>query len=384
MVKRIAWFKEISKNDIGVAGGKGANLGEMYNIGLPVPPGFVVTAQTYKEFIERTKIKALIQQILSEITDYQDNDMLQEKANEVQKLILKTNVPEDIGSDIIEAYDVMDAESTQGKTEKILQKSQPFVAVRSSATAEDLPEASFAGQQATFLNIKGDSQIVQAVKACWASLFTARAVYYRMQNKFDHMQVLISVVIQRMINSEASGIMFSINPSTNNMDEIVIEAGWGLGEAVVSGSINPDLYIVDKNTMEVKKVEVRKQEWGLFRNPKTGENEKRDIDHDLMEQRVLNDTQVKTLAELAKKIEEHYGKPQDMEFAVENTKVFIVQSRAVTTIKKAKKEEAAISAVKAKVLIKGETASPGTASGPVKIVHDIAELSKIQKGDVLV
>ncbi|MFC1752905.1 phosphoenolpyruvate synthase [Thermoproteota archaeon] len=389
MVEHIAWFKDISKDSIAVAGGKGANLGEMYNVGLPVPAGFIVTAQTYAEFIERAQIKDKIAGILAEITDYQDNDILQAKANEIQKLIIDTEVPEDIAHDIVDAYNAMDAAETGGDPDKMLEHSQPFVAVRSSATAEDLPEASFAGQQATFLNIKGDAQIVTAVRACWASLFTARATYYRSKNDFDHMKVLISVVVQKMVNSDAAGVMFSANPATNELNEIVIEAGWGLGEAVVSGSINPDNYIVDKTSMEIKKKEVKKQAWGLFRNKDTGENEKRNIDPDMQDQQILTEPQIMGLAELAKKIEDHYGKPQDMEFAVEGGKLFITQSRAITTIKPKEPEpaptqEATTTAETATVLAKGETASPGIAYGPVKVVREVSELSKIEKGDVLV
>lgn len=394
MVKRIAWFKEISKDSIAVAGGKGANLGEMFNIGLPVPPGFVVTAQAYAEFVERTNLKDKIKGILNLIDDYQNTELLQAKANEIQKLIIETKMPEDIAEEIKDAYGAMEVKGTAAHELISEGKSEDWVAVRSSATAEDLPEASFAGQQATFLNIKGEDKVVAAVRACWASLFTARAVYYREKNEFDHMKVLISVVIQKMINSEVSGIMFSINPATDNMDEIVIEAGYGLGEAVVSGSINPDLYIVDKETMKIKKAEVKEQDWGIFRDEKNGESIKKDIPEELRLKRVIEDEVVIKLAEFAKKIEEHYGKPQDMEWAGEKGQLFIVQSRAVTTIKKvaegrqegdAKTEEAQRKELaNATIIIKGESASPGIASGPVSIIHDPSELNKIKKGDVMV
>ena len=381
-MKRIAWFKELTKDSIPIAGGKGANLGEMFSAGLPVPSGFCVTAQTYKEFIDRTKISDKILKIVDTIKDYEDNDVLQKNANEVQKLILDTKVPEDIAKEIIEAYNVMNADS---ESESSQTPETPFVAVRSSATAEDLPEASFAGQQATFLNIRGDENLIKAVRACWASLFTARAVYYRKKNNFDSSTVLISVVIQKMINSDAAGIMFSANPATNNLNEIVIEAGWGLGETIVSGSVNPDLYIVDKTSMTIKKKQVKKQTWGLFRNKETGENEERDISSELMDFQVLKDFQILKLAKLAKQIEKHYGKPEDMEFAVEGEEVYIVQARPITTLKeKSSESKGDIDVADAKILAKGETASAGIASGPVKIIKDISELNKIQKGDILV
>ncbi|MFC1727935.1 phosphoenolpyruvate synthase [Nanoarchaeota archaeon] len=376
ILEHIKWFKDIGKEDIPSVGGKGANLGEMYNIGLPVPDGFFVTAQTYKEFIEKTKIKDKITEILSGL-DVENTEELQKRANQVQKLIVETPIPQDIREDIIEAYEVM---GTHHDVEA--EANLPFVAIRSSATAEDLPTASFAGQQATFLNIKGMSEIVSSVRLCWASLFTARAVYYRVKNDFEHMKVFISVVVQRMVDSDKSGIMFSVNPSTNNLNEIVVEAGWGLGEAVVSGSINPDLYIVDKDSMEIKKKELKKQVWGLFRDPDTGKNVKKNISEEVEAKQVISDEQIVSLAELAKKIEEHYGSPQDIEFAVEKNKIYIVQSRAVTTIKKEEKVEDVEE--HGEVLVKGETASSGVASGPVKLIKEMEDLKKIEKGDVMV
>jgi len=178
-MKAVSWFKELNKGSLSIAGGKGANLGEMYNTGMPVPPGFVVNAQTYKEFIEKTQIKDKISQILSGL-DVENNDELQSKANEVQKLIVSTEMPQEIKNEIIEAYETMGISDEQASSIDLEQKNnEEFVAVRSSATAEDLPEASFAGQQSTFLNIKGNEDVVKAVRGCWASLFTARAVYYR-------------------------------------------------------------------------------------------------------------------------------------------------------------------------------------------------------------
>ncbi len=367
--KLVVWFKDISKDDIAIAGGKGANLGEMFNLGIPVPGGFVVTAQAYKKFIDDTKIRDKILDFLKDL-DVEDNDALQLASINIQKLVESTEVPKDIKKAIVDSYKEIG--------EKI------FVAVRSSATAEDLPEASFAGQQATFLNIRGSANIANAVRSCWASLFTARAIYYRTKNNFPHEKVLIAVAVQKMVNSQKSGIMFTANPSTNNLDEVVIEAAWGLGEAVVSGAVNPDLYILDKATLKIKKKELKKQEWGLFRNDK-GENEKRLISEEIEALQVLNNDEIIELANYGKKLEAHYGKPQDIEWAVED-KVFIVQTRAITTLKKAapKAEEEGISETEAKILVKGETASPGIAAGTVKIVVDAKELGKIQKGDVLV
>jgi len=379
----VLWFKDITKDSINVAGGKGANLGEMFRLGLPIPPGFCVTAQTYKEFIERTGLKNKIEQLLKGL-DVENNEQLQRTAEQIQRSIISTPVPEDMAEEIMDNYDLLGAERKSAANDLLLAK-EVFVAVRSSATAEDLPEASFAGQQATFLNVKGRRNVVNAVLGCWASLFTARAIYYRVKNNFSHMNVLICAVVQKMVNASQSGIMFTVNPSTNAENEIVIEAIYGLGELIVGGEVNPNMYIVDKNTREIKKVEVRRQDFGLFRNDR-GENEKRRISADVQARQVLNEKQILEYARLGKKIEEHYGKPQDIEWAIENsTDLYIVQARAVTTFKKKVDDErAGIQEEAGKIILKGETASAGVYSGRVKIVKDPSELGKIEKGDILV
>ncbi|MBR9683353.1 phosphoenolpyruvate synthase [Candidatus Woesearchaeota archaeon] len=391
MTDYISWFKELNKDSIGVAGGKGANLAEMTNIGLPVPPGFVVTAQTYEEFIEKTAVKARIFKLLEGL-DIEKTEELQQVAKQIQELIKGTDVPENIKEAIIEAYDSLGVE--KGTTSEMMEKrGEVFVAVRSSATAEDLPEASFAGQQATFLNVKGDEDVFTAVRACWASLFTARAIYYREKNNFSHKKVLIAAIVQKMVNSEKSGVMFTINPSNNHPDEIVIEAVYGLGEAIVSGEVSPDFYLVNKSDRSIKKIEVRKKKWGLYRDEE-GKNEKVDIPKEKQERQILDNKEIMEIARLGKKIEEHYGKPQDIEWAIEKGEIMIVQSRAVTTFKPVEKEEGEKvedekstpqpSSEAGKILVKGETASGGVYSGKVRLIRDASELSKIEKGDVLV
>ncbi|PIZ53984.1 phosphoenolpyruvate synthase [Candidatus Woesearchaeota archaeon CG_4_10_14_0_2_um_filter_33_10] len=399
-MKTISWFKEISKDNISIVGGKGANLGEMYNLGMPVPPGFMVNADAYKEFIERANIKEKITQILSGL-NVENNEELQNKANEVQKLIIATEIPDDIKEEIIDAYESMGITDKPVNAAELVKKGEDeFVAVRSSATAEDLPEASFAGQQATFLNIKGSGDVVKAVRACWASLFTARAIYYRIKNNFEHMQVLIAVVVQKMVNSQKAGITFSINPSTNNESEIIVEACFGLGEAIVSGSVNPDSYIVDKSSMKIKSKDIKEQEWAYVRD-ETGKTVKKTIIKDKRGTQILKDEEILGLAEIAKKLEDHYNKPQDIEWAIEGGKIYVVQTRPITTMKKIedeKTEEIRVEEQKeeeqadekgtnisdAKVLVTGNTASPGFAFGIVKIANEPNEFSKVQKGDVLV
>jgi len=386
-MSHVAWFKDLNKDSLQVAGGKGTNLGIMFNLGLPVPPGFAVTAQTYKEYTERTNTRDKIGELLKGL-DVEDTDKLQETAKKIQELIVSTPIPDDIAEEIEESYELLGA----GKgAHDLVESEDVFVAVRSSATAEDLPSASFAGQQATYLNIKGKKNVVSAVLACWASLFTARAIYYRERNKFDHMKVYISAIVQKMVNSDQSGIMFTINPSTNNDKEIVIEAVYGLGEMIVGGEINPDLYIVDKESKKIKKIEVKKKEMGMFRD-ENGQNVKRKIEENLQTRQAIPETQVLELARLGKKLEEHYNKPQDIEWAIEKDQIFIVQTRAVTTFNRensnsseeGKEERPGIKEEAGKILLKGETASRGSASGPVKIILKNEDLGKIQKGDVLV
>lgn len=370
---RIKWFKDISKEDIAQVGGKGANLGEMYNMNFPIPPGFFVTAQTYKEFIEKTGIVNDIKRILSHL-NVEDTAALQERANQIQKLIVTTPVTEQIKQEIVEAYSALNTETMIGPGQDV------FVAVRSSATAEDLPEASFAGQQATYLNVKGKEQLIKAVRMCWASLFTARAIYYREKNHFDHMKVFISVVVQKMVNSDSAGIVFSINPATNKRDEIVIEAVHGLGETAVSGQVNPDVYLVDKEEMMIKTRSLRMQKWGLFRS-RDGQNVKQLIPDNVDKQQVISDEIILQLANYSKKLEEHYKKPQDSEWAVEKGKVYIVQTRPVTTLLKNHVVQAE---VQGSAVVKGQTASAGVASGTVKVILSMDDLDKVQDGDILV
>ncbi len=382
MSKYVAWFKDLDENSLPVAGGKGQNLGIMYKLHLPVPNGFAVTAQCYREFTNRTKITDKIQQLLVGL-NIEDTDTLQQRADQIQKLISSTPIPEDITEEIMINYELLGAEKEGKEAKSLVESTEVFVAVRSSATAEDLPSASFAGQQATFLNIKGKEQVVRAVRDCWASLFTARAIYYREKQKFDHSKVLISAIVQKMVNADKSGIMFTVNPATNQGNEIVIEAIYGLGEFIVGGEVNPDMYLVDKNNRDIKKIEIRKKEKGLFRTP-AGSNETRTIPKEIQERQVLNDKEILELTRIGKKLEEHYQKPQDIEWAIEKGEVFIVQTRAVTTFKVKAEERPAIQEEQGKIILKGETASAGVYSGPVRIMLKASELGKVQKGDILV
>lgn len=381
----IVWLKEIGKNDVSVAGGKGANLAEMYNIGLPVPLAFIITAQAYSYFIEKAGLRNKIMSILKEI-NIDDTQQLEDKSKSIRELIIHSRVPDDLKEEILEAYDIVNVSTEIAKgAEKELSsllnaaKEPAFVSVRSSATAEDLETASFAGQQETYLNVRGNDDLIDKIKCCWASLFTARAVYYREKKNFEHEKVLIAVVVQRMINSDKSGVAFTLNPSTNK-DEIVIEAGFGLGEGIVSGSIAPDNYVVDKKTLKIIEKNVKTQNL-IFKRDSSGKTVKTELESSKRNQQVMNDREIFRLSGYIMRIEDHYKKPQDIEFAIEGADIYILQSRPVTT---AQREIKAEKIKEGKILIEGLPASPGIAFGIVKIIAGMNDLPKIRKGDILV
>ncbi|MEK7565710.1 MAG: phosphoenolpyruvate synthase, partial [Patescibacteria group bacterium] len=257
---------------------------------------------------------------------------------------------------------------------------EPLVAVRSSATAEDLPTASFAGQQATFLNVKGEFAVVDAVKAAWASLFEARAIFYRQQNHFDHFKVGIAVPVQKMIQSETSGIMFTVSPVSNDKETVVIEAVWGLGELIVQGTVTPDHYEINKENLKISlKNHVRQDKMMAGRKIVS-------VPTKLRNKIKLTDNQIVKLAILGKKLEKHYFHPQDIEFAIEKNEIYIVQTRPITTLNSTSVtlEPVKIELKKMPVILEGSPASPGIKSGPVKILKSAKEIGKIMVGDVLV
>jgi pyruvate,water dikinase len=366
--KAIVWFNEVTKKDIPLVGGKGANLGEMTNANVPVPPGFIVTADAYFDFLNKTGITSQIRRLLEPL-DSNDSRQLQEISAAVKDVILKAAMPQDLATGIKEAYGKMGG---------------GFVAVRSSATAEDLPEASFAGQQATFLNIRGENEVVTAVQQCWASLFEPRAIFYRVENGFDHFKVGIAVPVQRMVQSDASGVMFTVEPTTSDRSKITIEAVLGLGEMIVSGDVTPDHYVVNKDTMQIAQKEVKAQEWKLVK--KEGgkgkeDNVKIDLTPDEQTQQKITDGDILTLAKIGKGLEDHYQFPQDIEWAKEKNEIFIVQTRPVTTIREM---SAPGPEIEAEAILTGSPASPGVASGPVKLVPDPSQIDKVLDGDILV
>jgi pyruvate,water dikinase len=366
--KAIVWFSEVTKDDVPIVGGKGANLGEMTNAGVPVPPGFIVTAAAYFDFVEQTKISDQIRELLKS-TDINKSKQLQETAQKVQQVILKAKMSSELAAEIREAYKKLGG---------------GLVAARSSATAEDLPEASFAGQQRTYLNLRKEKEVVDAVHGCWASLFEARAIFYREEQGFDHFKVGIAVPVQRMVQSEASGVMFTIEPVTSDRSKIVIEAIYGLGEAIVSGEVNPDLYVIDKESLTISSKKMNRQDRKLIRNPKASDPDTNiwvTIPKEEQPLQKLSDTDIAKLAWIGKQIEYHYDFPQDIEWAKEDRKIYILQTRPVTTIKETTEVEPEI---KVPAILTGVAASPGIASGPVKTIPDASQIDRVQDGDILV
>lgn len=380
----VKWFSELNKDSGAVAGGKGANLAEIFNLKIPVPPGFVVTAQAYDYFIKKARLDEKIKNILAKI-DYENTEQLDESTKQIRELIINSEFPKEMREEIIEAYEdlsLTDYNAEESEALDILEAVQEpvFVAVRSSATTEDLAEASFAGQQDTYLNVKGNEELIKKVKECFASLFTSRATYYRIKKGFKHEQASLAVVVQKMINSDKSGVMFSKDPNRRS-ENVVMEAVFGLGEGIVSGRITPDKYEVSKE-LEILDKKISDKKIALTRNS-AGENITIKLKEEKSKEQVLTTHEIKSLAEYSLILEDHYKKPQDIEFAVENSKIFIVQTRPITTLEK-RFEKTEHLELKGEIILTGLAASPGIASGEVKIVRELKDLQKIKGGNILV
>lgn len=307
-------FKELGYKNVNIAGGKGASLGEMLQAGIPVPDGFVVLATTFDRFVEETDINIEIDAQLNKVNK-DDVNSIDEASRVIQELILKRKMPKDIGDEIMKQF----------KSQKL-----DLVAVRSSATAEDSSSASWAGELDSFLMVT-EKNLLDCVKKCWASLFTPRAIFYRIEKGMSNIKVSVAVVVQKMVKSEVSGIAFTVHPVTQDKNQMIIEAGYGLGEAIVGGLITPDAYVVDKAAKDIMDINVAEQEIkivrdakGLTKEAKTPANER--------ESQKLNGKEILELAEICKNIEKHYKFPCDIEWAREGGKFYIVQSRPITTL----------------------------------------------------
>ncbi len=312
-VKFIKSFRDLSKKDIHTAGGKGASLGEMTQAGLSVPPGFVVLATAFDEFLKQTDLNIEIDSIIKKV-NHKDINSVQEASVKIRDLINDKLIPENIKKEIEKEFNKLKAR---------------YVAVRSSATAEDSSIASWAGELESYLNIT-KSNLLELVKKCWSSLFTPRAIFYRFEKKLNNQKISVAVVIQKMVQSEISGICFTVHPVTKDRNQMVIEAGYGLGEAIVGGRITPDIYVINKKLNSILDINISKQKMMIIKTLKgTIETKVPALRQD--KQKISN-KQIIQLAKICKKIEEHFKYPQDIEWAIENNKIYITQSRPITTL----------------------------------------------------
>ena len=367
----IAWFNKVDKEDIPLVGGKGANLGEMTKAGFPVPNGFIVTSKAFFDFLKANNLELKIKHLIGTANVNNPHSLSQ-----VSKLIKKTVMEGEMSSELkLEIYSAY---------KKLGGLTDALVAVRSSATAEDLPDASFAGQQETYLNVKGETNVIHKIKECWASLYEERAIFYRHENKYENKKIGIAVPVQKMVESEKSGVMFTIDPVTNDKNKIIIEAVYGLGEMIVQGQVKPDHYEVDKKEEKILTKEVSTQETML---KKVGmENKEIKVPKSSQDKQKISEKEILALATLGRKLEKHYFFPQDSEWAIDGNKVYIVQTRPITTIKKtaSNTNKPAKKINFGKLLVKGDGASPGIAIGHVRVLKSAAEINKIEPGEVLV
>ncbi len=376
---------KVDRNSTPLVGGKGANLGEMMSIKLPVPKGFVVATDSYLKFIEENNLRDNIEKIVSEV-DVEDNGNLVGASEEIQKMIMSSPIPQMIENEIIVSYRALymsdELRDISGKALDFIKvgRDQLPVAVRSSAVAEDSASTSFAGQMVSILNVIGPKHLLESVKHCWASLFEPRAIYYHKNNNVK-MQA-IAVIVQRLINSDKAGVMFTADPVSGNKSKIVIEGSWGLGESVVSGQVTPDTYTYDRVTKNVD-IQVNRKETMRIRDLFSGDTKVQAVLPELVEAQLLGLEEISELVEFAEKIENHYGSPQDIEWCTERNKFYIVQTRPITTLDRPK-ADVNDEVINEEIILQGSPASPGFVSGRVKKIGSINEFSKLNKGDILV
>jgi len=373
------WFEQIKKEDVPLVGGKSASLGEMTSkTKVPVPYGFALTADAYRLFVKENKLEEKIATTLSRLKDPNDTATLQKVGAEIRNLMVSSPVPKTLEKLIAKSYqELSDHEHVKN----------PFVAIRSSATAEDLPDASFAGQQETYLNITGIEAVIQSVKECYSSLFTDRAIFYRVQKGFNHMDVALSAIVQMMCYSESSGVMFTMDPTNGDESLVLVEASYGLGEYVVKGSVTPDDYYVDKGTLKIIRKNIPTKTIMLVRKPNGGTEEKQ-VPPELKDRQVITDEQAMELAKYALTIEKHYGRAMDIEWGLDTQtrKMLILQARPETvwSLKKSPIEKTAPLVTEKKILLKGLPSSPGLGAGKAHVILSVENVSEFQNGEILV
>lgn len=380
----LLWFEQLERKDVDIVGGKSSSLGEMTaKTDVPVPYGFATTAYAYRYFIKESGLEEKMRSILSELTDVENSALLRDVSDRLRDAIMAEKMPQDLQDAIGAAYVELG---------KRVGEENPYVAVRSSATAEDLPDASFAGQQDTYLNVQGAETIIAKVKECYASCFTDRAVYYREKQGFDHIEVALSAVVQMMVFSKTSGVMFTVNVATGDDNNILIEAAFGLGEYVVQGTVTPDNYTISKHDHKIIDRCVNEQDIMLVRK-KGGDCEEVQVPEEQRKVQTLTDEQILELADYAKKIEKHYGCYMDMEWGVDErtNKIWILQARPETVWSRRNKEGGAkvqesksMTTTDHKVIVKGLPASPGKVSGRVHVILDPSRIDEFKEGEILV
>ena len=379
----VLWFDELKREDVELVGGKSSSLGEMTSsTNVPVPYGFATTAHAYRHFMEETGLESRIREEIARLTDVDNTAMLREVTANIREMIVAQDMPKDLADAIAAAYKELG---------KKVEEKDPFVAVRSSATAEDLPDASFAGQQDTYLNVKGAEVVIQKVKECYASTFTERATYYREKQGFDHLSVALSAAVQMMVFSKAAGVMFTVDLVTGNDDSIIIEGSYGLGEYVVQGTVTPDNFVIDKKTLEIKQRIVNEKPVKLVRKPEGDVVEEEVPDNEKNEQ-AITDEQIKELATYAKAIEKHYGCYMDMEWGVDErtNKVWLLQARPETVWSRKNKEGGKVAETpeattsNLDVIVRGLPASPGKAAGKAHVILDPKNIDEFKDGEILV
>jgi pyruvate,water dikinase len=374
--KFIKWFEELSKADIPLVGGKCANLGEMVSkVQVPVPPGFAITAEAYRFHILQNGLQTKIGKALEDL-DTHDLKNLEEKGERVRRLILDAELPKELVNEIADAYQELSAR---------LKMKNPHVAVRSSATAEDLPDASFAGAQETYLNVAGEELLMRRVKDCFSSLFTNRAISYREDKGFDHFRVLLSVAVQKMVNSKCAGVSFTIEPDSGHENFVMINGSWGLGEYIVKGRINPDTYLVFKPTSAVIEKKMGTKEVKLVRDEV--ENKEVKVDEEARNTFVLEDQEARKIAKYSMDIEQHYKTPMDIEWAKdEDGKLYILQARPETVHAVKRKNIIEVYELKQKgtVLVSGEAVGRKIGQGVVNVIEDPKEIGRFKPKQVLV
>ncbi len=380
----LLWFEQLERKDVDIVGGKSSSLGEMTaKTDVPVPYGFATTAYAYRYFIKESGLEEKMRSILSELTDVENSALLRDVSARLRDAIMAEKMPQDLQDAIGAAYVELG---------KRVGEENPYVAVRSSATAEDLPDASFAGQQDTYLNVQGAETIIAKVKECYASCFTDRAVYYREKQGFDHIEVALSAVVQMMVFSKTSGVMFTVNVATGDDNNILIEAAFGLGEYVVQGTVTPDNYTISKHDHKIIDRCVNEQDIMLVRK-KGGDCEEVQVPEEQRKVQTLTDEQILELADYAKKIEKHYGCYMDMEWGVDErtNKIWILQARPETVWSRRNKEGGAkvqesksMTTTDHKVIVKGLPASPGKVSGRVHVILDPSRIDEFREGEILV